>query len=41
MSEEELHELGIGPFFFKTMLDDIAKLSDDPTDMRLVFWFDN
>ena len=41
MSEEELHELGIGPFFFKTMLDDIAKLSDDPTDIRLVFWFDN
>jgi hypothetical protein len=41
MSEEELYDLGIGSFFFKTMLDDIAKLSDDPEDIRLVFWFDN
>ncbi len=41
MSEDELYDNGISPFFFKIMLDDISKISDDPADIRVVFWFDN
>jgi hypothetical protein len=40
MSVDELVELRL-KYFFKDVLDTCLKLTDNPSDFRLVFWFDN
>ena len=40
MSVGELVELGL-KYFFRDVLDTCLKLTDNPSDFRLVFWFDN
>ncbi len=40
MSVGELVELRL-KYFFKDVLDECLKLTDNPSDFRLVFWFDN
>lgn len=40
MSVGELAELRL-QYFFKDVLDTCLKLTDNPSDFRLVFWFDN
>lgn len=40
MSTEELEEMGIDSYFFKTLLPDLQKFGN-PDDIRIVFWFDN
>ena len=40
MSVGELVELRL-KYFFKDALDGCLKLTDNPSDFRLVFWFDN
>lgn len=40
MSAQELYDMGIDTYFFKTMVPDLQKFGD-PDDIRIVFWFDN
>jgi len=40
MSVDELAEMRL-EYFFKDVLDTCLKLTDNPSDFRLVFWFDN
>ena len=40
MTTEELGEIGVDPYFFKTLLPDLKKFGN-PDDIRIVFWFDN
>lgn len=40
MDDLELDEMGIDPYFFKTMVPDLQKFGN-PDDIRIVFWFDN
>jgi hypothetical protein len=40
MNTEELHDLGIDPYFFNNAIPDLLKLGDKD-DIRIVFFFDN
>ena len=40
MSILQLQELGLDPYFFKTMVPDLLKFGN-PDDIRIVYWFDN
>ena len=40
MSADELYDMGMDAYFFKTMVPDLQKFGN-PDDIRLVFWFDN
>ena len=40
MTEQELADMGIDPYFFKTMVPDLQKFGN-PDDIRIVYWFDN
>jgi len=40
MSEQELAEMGVDPYFFTTMVPDLMRFGN-PDDIRIVFWFDN
>jgi hypothetical protein len=40
MSAEELYDMGIDAYFFKTMVPDLQKFGN-PDDIRIVYWFDN
>jgi len=40
MSTEELNEIGMDAYFFKTMVPDLLNYGK-PNDIRIVFWFDN
>lgn len=40
MSEKELNDIGMGSFFFKSVVDTLLNMGD-PEDVRIVFWFDN
>ena len=40
MSILQLQELGLDPYFFKTMVPDLQKFGN-PDDIRIVYWFDN
>jgi hypothetical protein len=41
MSKEELYDIGIDSYFFHEMIDQLLNLTNDPTDIRVIFWFDN
>ncbi len=40
MSSDELYDIGMDSYFFKTMVPDLQKFGN-PDDIRIVFWFDN
>jgi hypothetical protein len=40
MSNNELMDMGIDPYFFKTMVPHLQKFGK-PDDIRIIFWFDN
>jgi hypothetical protein len=40
MSAEELYDMGIDAYFFKTMVPDLQNFGN-PDDIRIVYWFDN
>lgn len=40
MTDNELDEIGVGTYFFRTVVDTLLELGDSK-DIRIVFWFDN
>ena len=40
MTDNELDEIGLGTYFFRTVVDTLLELGDSK-DIRIVFWFDN
>ena len=40
MTGNELYDMGMDAYFFKTMVPDLQKFGN-PDDIRIVFWFDN
>lgn len=40
MSDFELEDMGIGTFFFRTVVNTLLNMGN-PEDVRIVFWFDN
>ena len=40
MSSEELYDIGMDAYFFKTLVPDLQNFGK-PDDIRIVFWFDN
>jgi hypothetical protein len=40
MADNELDEIGLGTYFFRTVVDTLLELGVSK-DIRIVFWFDN